>query len=233
MDLEPEEPLQRTRLRVVVDEGAGDVAVQDFGNHVAARDDVRLVPVVHLDDFQQLVGAALERADDLRASAVRDVDELAPHGEKAAVALLIDLSGESVLGVDVALVPFEDPVAGDGAAPLLRASRQMHASDLDAAVGGADPVLDLQLEVRRLAAAPDDEGVFLQRVFGRGLANDCAAFHTPELRVTVPAFQRGSIKDRHEPGVFVERKWLGAAAGPGSAFAATAAWLLPGQRPGE
>src|SRR4029077_14437072 len=104
MDLEPEESLQRTGLRVVVDEGDGDVAVQDFGNHVAAGDDVRLVPVIHLDDLQQRVAAALERSDDLRASALRDVDELAAHGEKAAAAFLIDLSGESVLGVDVALV---------------------------------------------------------------------------------------------------------------------------------
>src|SRR6185436_5255785 len=97
MDLEPEEPLERTGLGVVVDEGAGDVAVQDFGNHVAAGDDVRLVPVIHLDDFQQLVGAALERPDDPRASAVRDVDKLAPHGEKAAAALFVDLTGKAVL----------------------------------------------------------------------------------------------------------------------------------------
>src|SRR6185369_4628781 len=116
MDLEPEEPLERTGLGVVVDEGARDVAVQDFGNHVAAGDDVRLVPVIDLDDLQQLVAAALERADDLRPPALRDVGELAAHGEEAAAALLVDLSGESVLGVDVALVAFQDPVAGDGAA---------------------------------------------------------------------------------------------------------------------
>src|SRR6185436_3197708 len=195
MDLEPEEPLERTGLGVVVHEGAGDVAVQDFGNHVAAGDDVRLVPVIHLDDFQQLIAAALERADHLRASPLRDVGELAAHGEKAAAALLIDLSGESVLGVDVALVPFQDPVAGDGAAPLLSTRRQAHTPDLNAAVGGIDPVLDLQLEISRLAAAPDDEAVFLQRVVGRRLANDRAAFRTPELRITVPAFQRRAIED--------------------------------------
>ncbi len=50
--------------------------------------------------------AALQRADDLRAAAVGNVGELAAHGEKAAPALLVDLSGVAVRGVDVALVPF-------------------------------------------------------------------------------------------------------------------------------
>src|SRR4030095_3837642 len=118
------------------------------------------------------------------------------------------LTGKAVLGVDVALVPLQNPVPRDGAALLLRAGRQMHASDLDAAVGGIDPVLDLQLEVRRLAAAPDDEVFFLERVVGRGLADDRAAFHAPELRVAVPTLQGGSVEDRHEPRVLLEWEHL-------------------------
>src|SRR6185503_17996203 len=98
--------------------------------------------------------------------------ELAAHREKATPALFVNLSCEPVLGIDVALVPLQNPVARDGAAPLLCTCRQMHASDLDAAVRGIDPVLDLQLEIGRLAAAPDDEAVFLQRVLRRGLTDD-------------------------------------------------------------
>ena len=189
------------------------MAVENLGDHVAARDDVRLVPVVHFDDLQQFVIAVLQRSDDLRTTTVRDVDELTAHSEKAAPALFVDLTGEAVLGVDVALVPLQDPVAHDGAASLLRTRRQMHAPDLNAAVGGIDAVLDLQLEIGRLAAAPDQEAVFFQRVLGSRLTHDRAAFDAPELRIAIPALQGGSVEDRHEPFVFVEREWLRTAAG--------------------
>src|SRR4030095_14049290 len=80
--------------------------------------------------------------------------------------------------------------------------------------GGVDAVLELQLEVGRLAAAPDDEGVFLQRVLGGRLADDCGVLDAPEFRVAVPALQARSIEDRHKARVIVERPGLRTAAAP-------------------
>src|SRR5262249_13574700 len=149
---------ERAVLGVVVDEDAGDGAVQDLNDRVAARDDVDLVPVVGLDDRLQLVGALLQVADDLRAAAVGHVDRLAAHGQKAPAPLLVDLAGELVGEVDVGLVPFHHPLADLGT------SGKLHAADLHAAVGGVHLELDLELEVLRLATAPDQEGVLLDLI---------------------------------------------------------------------
>jgi hypothetical protein len=73
------------------------------------------------------------------------------------------------------------------------------AADLNAAVGGVDAVLDLQFEVCRLAAAPDDEGVFLQRVRGRRLADDGAALGAPEFRIAVHPFRLDPSKIDTKP----------------------------------
>src|SRR5262249_12191007 len=57
------------------------------------------------------------------------VDCLAAHREEAAAALFVDLAGELVREVDVGLVALHHPLADLGA------RRQLHAAELDAAVG--------------------------------------------------------------------------------------------------
>ena len=62
MDLQSEQPAHRPSGDIVVKKERGDVSVQDVDQHVAARDDVELVPVVLLDERLERV-AALERAE--------------------------------------------------------------------------------------------------------------------------------------------------------------------------
>ena len=79
---------------------------------------------------------------------------------------------------------------------------------LDAGVAGADPEVQLQLEVGRLRLGPDQERVGRQRL-GRGrLADEQAALDLPELLVTLPAGQRRAIEHRLEAGPILERQRL-------------------------
>ena len=181
-----------------------------------------LVPVVGLDHGFQFVGALLQVADDFRPAAIRDVDGLASHGQESASAFLVDLSGELIREIDVGLIALHHPLA-DGAA-----RRQLDAADLDATVRGIHPELHLQLEVGRLAAAPDQKGVLLERILVGTLANDLAVLRAPERRITVPAFQARTVEDRLEPGVIPEDERVGAA-GPVAASAPATA-LLPRRR---
>src|SRR5206468_5003971 len=123
-----------------------------------------------------------------RASAVWHVHGLTAHREESASALFVDLAGELVREVDVGLIAFHHPLADVGS------GGQLHAAHLDAAVGGAHPEFDLQLEVLRLATAPDDEGVLLHRIGGRALADDRAAFGTPERGIAIPVLQRRAVE---------------------------------------
>ena len=64
------------------------------------------------------------------------------------------------------------------------------------AIGHAE--LGLQLEVARLAAAPDEERISFGGVFGGGLAGDRAVFDAPKLGIAVPALQGLAVEDRLE-----------------------------------
>src|SRR5262249_50730013 len=121
------------------------------------------------------------------------------HREKSSPALLVDLPGVLVIGIDVGLIPLHHPTAD------VAAGRQLDAAKLNAAVGGADPELDLQLEIARLAAAPDEKRVLAERVLPGRLADDGAVLDAPEGRVAVPAAQRPAVEDLLESSVIVGR----------------------------
>src|SRR6185436_1206790 len=110
------------------------------------------------------------------------------------------------------------------------AGGQLDAADLDAAVGRVQAVFDFQLEVLRLAAAPDDEGVLLDRVLRRALADQRAALDVPESRVAIPAVHRLAVEDRLEPGVVRRRQRLGPRGPVAAASLAGRATTLTGER---
>src|SRR5205814_10596853 len=145
----------------------------------------------------------------------------AAHREEPAAALLVDLPGELQRVIHVGLVALHHPLAD------VAAGRQLHAADLDAAVGGVHSELALQLEVLRLAAAPDDEGVLRHLLVRRALPDDRAVLGAPELRIAVPALERRPVEDRLEAGVLVEDERIGAAH---AAAAAAASLSLPRRR---
>src|SRR5678815_1487951 len=55
VDLEADQALHHSSLRIVIDQHAGDVAVDDLGHHVAARDQVHLIPAVDVEDALEAV----------------------------------------------------------------------------------------------------------------------------------------------------------------------------------
>src|SRR5262249_49222725 len=89
---------------------------------------------------------------------------------------------------------------------------QFDAAVLHAAVGRIDAILQFQLEVLWLPAAPDQKGVEFDRLFRRALADDGFVLDPPELRIAVPAFERLSIEDGFNPRVIVRRQRLDARA---------------------
>src|SRR5262249_16922107 len=87
---------------------------------------------------------------------------------------------------------------------------QLDAAVLDAAVGGVQLELHFQLEVLRLPTAPDHEGIGIDLLLRRALADNRAVLDTPELRIAVPPLQALAVEDLLKAGVILERQWLDA-----------------------
>lgn len=200
MDLEAEEAFEAAVLRVVVDHHGGDLTVEDMGKVVAASDDVELVPAVDVDVALELV-AILELADDAGVLAGFGEGDLTAEGHDAAAAFFIEHAGVGVDEVHVGLIALEDPLADFG---------QLDAAVLDAAVGVVHAEFELELKVLGLAAAVDEEGVALERVFLGALADDGVVFDAPDLRVAVPVVE-GAIEDGHKSGFVVDDDRVGEA----------------------
>src|SRR5690606_14201587 len=64
--------------------------------------------------------------------------------------------------------------------------------------------IELQLEVGRLAAAPDDERG-ADAAIGPGLGGDRALVHAPHFGVADPSFERLAIEDGRPSGAVVRR----------------------------
>ena len=199
VQLQAQQSIPRPALRVVVHQEARHVAVDELHDDVAARDDVNLVPVAVPDERLQH-GRVAQRREQLQLAVCGDTHDLTRSREKAAAPLFIDLARVGVGRVDVRLIAPHHPAAGVG---------QERAAELNAAVaggvGGADPVLQLQLEVLGRAASPDDECVRLEGPFGGGFAHDRLIGDAPERGIAVPARQRLTIEDRIKPGGVVRR----------------------------
>ena len=119
--LESEQAFEGAVLRLMVDEVDGDFAVDLMDEVVALRDDDVLVPLGEID----LHGVAFG-GEPLVAFVVDD-DALAVLDEDAASALFVDHAVVRGVGVDVALVAADDPLADLG---------QLLAAILDAGVAG-------------------------------------------------------------------------------------------------
>ena len=126
MHLEGEQTCEGLVLGVVVDEVDGDLAVDLMDEVVALRDDDVLLPFGEVD----LHGVAF--GGEPLVAFVIDDDALAILHEDTTAALFVDHGVVRGIGVDVALVSADDPLAG---------LRKFLAAILDAGVAGG--ALDL------------------------------------------------------------------------------------------
>ena len=182
MHLEGEQAFEFAVLGVVVDEFDGDLAVDLVDQAVALRDDDILMPLGEIDLHGIVFGG------EPLGGLVVDDDALAVLHEDAAAALVIDHAVVRRVGMDVALVATDDPLAD---------FRQRLAAILDAGVAGGALHLGAQFEVLH-DAVPDEELIVGEMVRSLGLAGDRAVFDGPQLRVAVPAGQGLAVEQRLE-----------------------------------
>ena len=163
-------------LGMLIGDVDGSDPVDLVEESVSDGDDAQSVPFpVHQ------LGLVADLADDFGSSVRTDFDALATLGDDAALAELLSVEHAKVVlrGVQISLVAFEDEVRlVDDPAAVLKA----RVVALETHLGG-------DLEVRDLAALPDEEGVALRRIFRGRLADDDAILHRPELRQTFPTGQ--------------------------------------------
>src|ERR1019366_1394985 len=186
---------------IVVDQHAGDTAVEQLDDGVAAGDEVEVIPVLAFDQILQLRAIA-DGADDCGFLALADIAELAAHGEKAAPALFVDLAGVLLLAIHVGLVALHGEFD----------IGEFDAAKLDAAVEAGEFELELQFEIRRTAAAPDEEGILDGLPVGGRLPADGAVFHAPEMRIAFPAGEGFAVEDGLVAG-FLDGRYHGPASG--------------------
>ncbi len=187
MDLQGDDAVLAGHL-VFIDQFAHQVPVDLLDDAVSLGGDVVLVPVAVLDELAQF--GRVGEAFDLVLAVLADHYLLAAAGQAAAIVLAVASARVVVGGIHVGLIAEDPPFLG--AFP----TADLHAGVGEARIGHAE--LDLQLEVARLAAPPDEK-----RVVGRGillgrLAGDAAVLDPPEPRIAVPAVQRLAVEQRAE-----------------------------------
>src|SRR5262249_960737 len=183
VDLHGQHPFELAALLVEVDHLHGLVAVDPVLMVVAADQHAVLVPLVRLELLER------QLADDPGLARAVNDDLLAGVGQDAAAALLVEHAVVvGAVGHHVALVAGDDPLPQVGA---------LGTAVVDAAVAaGADLHLHAQLEVLRLAAAPDEEAVVLEGAV-RG-AGQAAVLDPPVPGAALPAGEVAAVEDRLE-----------------------------------
>src|SRR5262249_2185943 len=146
----------------------------DLANVVALRCDDELIPGVFRDPFLEI--DLIGYYDGLRRSVRCNPYLLAPLCEAASPTFFVDAAGVVVLRIGVGPLAGEDEISGGDAL----------ASILDPRVAARESVLQPQLEVDWLAAPPDQEGVEVERIRGRGLAGDDPVADRPAGRIPLP-----------------------------------------------
>jgi hypothetical protein len=146
----------------------GDVVNEVF-EVVALRDDAIVVPVFVFDLRLDLVRLT-DRANNSRLAVFTNDSLLAAIGQNSTETLAVQNSGVSLAGFEVALVPANDPLV----------VFNFKAAVLNARVAADDLVLQRQLEIADITAAPDDERVAFGRLFGRCLTGDRSVANAPE-----------------------------------------------------
>ena len=213
LDLQGDHARRLAARRVVVDEDHHELTIDDVGERVAVGDDVEPVPLAGLDHALHCVAIA-DRSDRARPFVRLHAHDVAPPadlGFRASASVLhIAVVVQGV--VEVERVAGDVPVrvgwpakaaAGHGLVSLRVPSRPSprwwlwpDPSAIEHTAVNVEVRLDLefQLEVRRLAAAPDDERP-PEPSFGCTLGGDRAVLDLPDLRVSVPAIERSAVKD--------------------------------------
>src|SRR5260370_23803893 len=225
-NLKRDEPFGLGVPGIGIDEDGHDVSVDDVDECVAVGDDLILVPLAGLDEGLEVVGASQRRQEAMRLPCFGFYHLAAPCADSARCFLLIELAGVGVVVVEVGLIALDVPLGvllrerfsllysllllvGHLGEALgrddARPGRNIEAAILDAAVGsGALQLhLDLELEVGRLTAAPDDVSRS-GRMLRRGDADDAAIFNVPYVRRSIPSVEGLAIEDLRPAIVIVE-----------------------------
>src|SRR5258708_1506056 len=195
MQLNTDQTFQLAPGLIVIDELAHHMTVHHLDQGIAARDNMHFIPVAGLDKTLQLHIVA-ERCDGTRFFTVAHINKLAAQRQKAATPLFIDLAGVALLRIDVRLISLHHPFGDVGA---------LNAAVLNAAVsavGAGQTIFQLQLEIRRLAIAPDTENILRRLMIGPAFTNNRPVFDAPENRIAIPAFEALAIEDETEAGLF-------------------------------
>src|SRR6185436_4870435 len=184
----------------------------------APRDHRVLVPVVLANDSAERFAIG-DRAHELLALRAEAFDDLSPPGEDSHRRVLrVKLPGVDTAWPEVRLRPRHHPIEVDRSDVGRDVCRDVRepgetclAAVLNAAAAGAlDLDLELEREVLRLEIAIGNIAV-AAGIRRRGLSDNRSVFDPPELRVAVPPFQAGPVKERDVAFVVVEihRAWFG------------------------
>ena len=170
-------------LRVAVDRDAHQLAVDRVPHARADGFDDVLVPIVGLDRFLQL-GRVADRFGFRLAFAIdRERARRAWRGCRGPARR--NDAGVGGRGIDVGLVAADDPLCGS--ITLLRYCTPLLPPSI--LYSKREP------EVADLAVLPDEERVVLDRLVGRGAADDRAVLDAPDVRVAFPAFEVFAVED--------------------------------------
>ena len=141
-----------------------------------------------------------ERREHDRRPAANHVRHLAAHGEKQPSLLFVVVAVVPLAAVEIELITLHREL-------VFGRHRIGHddAAIVDAAVARfGDAIVELQLEVGRRAAAPDDERVALDDRRGSDLADEHAVLCAPVRRCSLP--NRRAICRRRSPGIPARRR---------------------------
>src|SRR5262245_3454555 len=197
VQLEADQTSHRTSGWIVIYRLCHQLAIDDMGQYVAARDDMDLIPVIDLDQILEIIAGA-QTGNDPFITGLQHC-HLPTHGEESAATLLIKLTRKGVLEVYICLVTLEHPLPD---------VRKFDTAILDAAVRRVEAILDFQFEIFRLTAFPDQESIGLKRFFGGGFADDLVIFGPPECGIAIPSIERLAIEDRVKPCVIIHDQRL-------------------------
>src|SRR5262249_30242334 len=108
--------------------------------------------------------------------------------QKSTTALFVNLSCKLLPRIDIRLISLHHPLGDVG--PL-------DAAVLNSAVPAfaGQAILQLQVEIRRLASAPDAEDILPWPMVRTRLSQHHAVVDAPEIRVAIPALERLPVED--------------------------------------
>ena len=138
-----------------------------------------------------------DRGEHDRRAAAHDARHLPPHADEQPALLFVVVPDVAFPAVEIELIAAQrELVVGR------HRIRYARAPVVDAAVPGRrDAVVQLQLEVLRPAAPPDDERVALDDRRRRDFTDQHPVLDPPVLRVPLPPAQGLAVEDRLEAGL--------------------------------